>query len=113
MHEVSICESIMDILREQAEAAGATKITSVKLVIGEMAGVVEDSMRFAFEVLSKDTLAEGAELVVDNVPLTARCKSCGAEFHVEGYAFNCATCGAYEIEIVSGREMMIEEIDME
>ncbi|MBI5190194.1 MAG: hydrogenase maturation nickel metallochaperone HypA [Nitrospirae bacterium] len=113
MHEVSICESIIDILKQQAAARGKARVTLVRLKIGEMAGVVEDSMRFAFEVVSKDTLAEGAELVIDLVPLMARCKACGADFPIEGYAFSCAVCGSPEIEVVSGRELMIDEIELE
>jgi len=113
MHEVSICESIIDILKEQAAKGGASKVTSVRLKIGEMAGVVEDSMRLAFEVVVKGTLADGAELIIDTVPLAARCRSCGREFRIAGYAFSCAHCGRPEIELVSGRELTIEEIDME
>jgi len=112
MHEVSICESIMDILRAQAGESGSARVTSVKLKIGELSGVVEDSLRFAFEVVSKDTLAEGATLIVDNVPLTARCRSCGRDFHVVGYAFSCTHCDSPEIEIVSGRELLVEEIEL-
>ena len=113
MHEVSLCESILDILREEAKKQKAAKVVAVGMKIGEMAGVVEDSLRFAFEVVSKGTLAEGARLDIEHVPLTARCRSCNREFHVVGYAFSCAHCDSPEIEIVSGREMTIEDIDME
>ena len=113
MHEVSICESIIDILREQAARKGASRVNSVRLRIGEMAGVVEDALRFAFEIVSKDTLADGAKLMIDNVPLTARCRSCGRDFHIVGYAFSCKHCDSPEIEVVSGRELEIDEIDME
>jgi len=113
MHEVSICESVIDILTGEAASHGSTRVKAVRLMVGEMSGVIEDSMRFAFEVVSKGTVAEGAELVIDTVPLTARCKGCGREFHVEGYAFTCAHCGCPDIEIVSGRELMVEEIELE
>ena len=113
MHEVSICESIIDILKDEAEKNGAKKVNSVHMKVGEMAGVVEDALRFAFEVVAKGTLAEGARLDVEHVPLTARCRSCNAEFHVVGYAFSCKRCDSPEIEIVSGRELMIEDIDLE
>jgi len=113
MHEVSICESIMDIIREQAAKERASRVTCVKLKVGEMAGVVEGAMRFAFEVVSKDTLADGAELVIDTVPLAARCNSCGAEFRVSGYAFSCENCGGPDIVLVSGRELVVEELEME
>ena len=113
MHEVSICESIVDIIRVTAEKERASKVTSVRLKVGEMAGVVEDALRFAFEVVSKDTIAEGARLDIEHVPLTARCRSCNREFHIVGYAFSCKHCDSPEIEVVSGRELQIEDIDME
>jgi len=113
MHEVSICESILDILKDQAEEHGKERVTRVKLLVGEMAGVVEDAMRFSFEVVTKGTLADGAELVMESSPLTARCRDCGGEFRVEGYAFSCPGCGSPSIEIVSGRELMVEDIDLE
>lgn len=113
MHEVSLCESIMEILEEQACRAGASRVRSVKLIIGELSGVVEDAMRFAFEAVSRGSFADGAELVIDKRPLTARCRGCGGEFAVEGYAFACARCGGPDIEIVSGRELMVDEVELE
>ncbi len=113
MHELSLCESVMDILGEQARQAGAGRVRSVRLVIGELSGVVEDAMRFAFEVVSKGTIADGAELIIEMRPITARCRGCGGEFTVEGYAFTCALCGGPDIEIVSGRELMVDEVDLE
>ena len=113
MHEVSICESIVDIITVHAAKEQAKKVTSVRLRVGEMAGVVEDALRFAFEVVSKDTVAEGARLDIDHVPLMARCRSCNREFHIVGYAFSCKHCDSPEIEVISGREMQIEDIDLE
>ena len=113
MHEVSICESIIAILKEHAAKEGATKVTYVRLKVGEMAGVVEESLRFAFEMVSKGTLADGAQLVIDSVPLTARCRSCNKTFHIIGYAFSCAHCESPEIEVVSGRELQVDEIELE
>ena len=113
MHEVSICESIIDILAEHAAKEGAAKVTYVRLKVGEMAGVVEDSLRFAFEIVAKGTVAEGAELVIDHIPLTAKCHGCGALFAVKGYAFSCEACKGTEIDIVSGRELLVYEIDLQ
>ena len=113
MHEVSICESILDIVLMNAERERARKVTSVRLKVGEMAGVVEDALRFAFEVVSKGTVAEGARLDIENVPLMAHCRSCKREFHIVGYAFSCKHCDSPEIEVISGRELQIEDIDLE
>lgn len=113
MHEVSICESILDILKDVAGKNGASRVNRVHLRIGEMAGVVEDALRFAFDVVTKDTVAGGAELIIESVPLTASCRSCNKTFHVSGYAFSCVHCDSPEIEIISGRELQIADIDLE
>ena len=113
MHEVSICESILDILKDEAKKNNASKVTAVRLKIGELSGVVEDALRFAFEVVTKGSIAEGASLIIEEVPLTARCRSCGKEFHIVGYAFSCKHCESPEIEVISGREMQIEDMDLE
>ncbi len=113
MHEVSVCESIIDIVIEHASKESASRVTSIRLKIGEMAGVALDSMRFAFGIVAKGTLAEGAELIIDTIPLAARCRSCGRNFKITNYAFSCAHCNSPEIEVVSGRELCIEEIVME
>ena len=112
MHEVSICESILDILKEEAGKKRANKINVVRLKIGELSGVVEDAMHFAFEVVSKGSIAEGAKLDIEHVPLTAHCRSCGKDFRIVGYAFSCKHCDSPEIEVVSGRELLIEDIEV-
>lgn len=113
MHEVSVCESILDILKAEAAKNKASRIKEVTLKVGEMAGVVEGALRFAFEIVSKGTVAEGAKLTIIDVPLMAKCRACGKEFHIVGYAFSCKHCDSPEIEVVSGRELLIEEIDLE
>ena len=86
MHELAIAESIIGILKEQTSSAlggsGGGKINSVKLKIGEMAGIVPSALEFSFQIASKGTLAEGAALYIENVPLTGKCDDCSEVFWV-------------------------------
>lgn len=112
MHELSIAENLMEVIREASIREKFTKVNSVSLKIGEMAGVDKDALSFSFEIVSKGTLAEGAMLDVEIVPLTARCSACGITFKIEDYVFRCGGCESTDIELVSGRELKIDHIDV-
>lgn len=113
MHELSITQTLLDIVLEQAETHDAQRVGQVRLVIGEMSGIVDDSVRFYFELLSKGTIAEGARLAVRRVPATARCSECGERFAFERLSWACPKCGAVRLEIVEGKEMYIESLEVE
>lgn len=109
MHELAIAESIIGILKEQAKG----RVNSVKLKIGEMAGVVPSALEFSFQIASKGTLAEGAALYIEHVPLTGKCDDCSEVFRIKDYCFECISCGGSNFKLISGRELLIEEIDVE
>ncbi len=73
MHEMAVTQSILDIAIKHAQQAGASRITHVNLVVGEMAGIVDDSVQFYFDFLSQDTIAHGAELIFARRPIAACC----------------------------------------
>lgn len=110
MHEVSIMQNLLRVVEKTVEKEGGSRVDEIHLKIGEMSGVNVESLRFAFEVLSKGTPADGGRLDVENVPLHARCRDCSHEFHPEEYTFRCPKCGGTGIEIISGREMEIDYI---
>jgi hydrogenase nickel incorporation protein HypA/HybF len=108
MHEMSIATAVVEQVQAAAEAAGAHAVDSVRLQVGELAGVVPDSLRFCFELACVGTLLEGAELVTEPVPARARCGPCAADWAV-GMPPDlcCPTCGAATAELLSGRELQI------
>lgn len=109
MHELAIAEGIISILKEQTNG----RINSVKLKIGEMSGVMPSALEFSFQIASKGTLAEGAKLHIENVPIAARCDDCSEVFKIKDYCFECASCGGSNFKLIAGRELLIEEIDVE
>ena len=113
MHELSITQSMLDLVLKQAEEAGAEKIGKITLVIGEMTGVVARSVRFYFGFLSKGTPAEKAELDFKVVPTTARCQSCGKEFELGEFDWTCPRCQSNNIEITGGKELFVESIEVD
>ena len=112
MHEMAIAEGILDIAKEHAAKAGAARVMKIGLLIGEMAGVEEEALRFCLSALVQGTLAEDAELSIKRVSLVGRCGECGHEQLIENYNFICPGCGS-GLAIVSGRELRVEYLEME
>ncbi len=113
MHELSITQSILSIALEQAKAAQATKITRINLVIGELAGVVDECVQFYFELLGKDTIAAEASLSFDHPPTKLRCRNCGTTFSPDNLNWACPDCREQKIDIVSGRECFVSSIEVD
>jgi hydrogenase nickel incorporation protein HypA/HybF len=112
MHELSITQSMLDLVLEQAEKAGAKEVGRVNLVIGEMTGVVDRAVKFYFGFLSKGTMAEGATLSFKGVPTKVRCRDCANEFEPGEFDWTCPQCKGNNIEIIGGRELFVESIEV-
>lgn len=106
MHEMAIVQSIMDIVEQQAKLHKAKKVVSVSLEFGMLTAVVPQAIEFAFEVLSKDGMAEGARLDITIVPLTVFCPECSREYVLENYQPFCPVCSSPSLQIVAGRDEM-------
>jgi len=113
MHELTITQTMLDIVLEQAKKASAKKVGAINLVIGELSGFVEESVRFYFGFLAKDTIAEGAALNFKPVSPRARCRGCGNLFELKEFDWSCPGCGGGDVEITAGKELSIESIDVE
>jgi hydrogenase nickel incorporation protein HypA/HybF len=110
VHETSLMKNLLAIVDRAALAEGGGPVRIVHLRIGEMAGVSEDALRFAFDVMAKGTAAEGASLDVEKVALQIRCTGCGANSNPGDFVFICPACGSRDIEILAGREMEVDYI---
>ena len=113
MHELAITQSMLDLVLEQAEKAGAKEVGRITLVIGEMTGVVEECVQFYFSFLSKGTIAEGAVLSFTMVSTMARCRDCDKLFKLKEFDWTCPYCGGNSLEIVAGKELFVESIEVE
>jgi hydrogenase nickel incorporation protein HypA/HybF len=113
MHEASIALSILDIVQSKCREEGCHSVDSIRVRIGKAAGVLPDSLIFAFDAAKDNTVAKNAHLIVEAVPVGGVCNECKKEFSVDDvqYVFACPLCGSKSFEITSGREMDI--VDME
>ena len=97
---------------EAAKAAGAARILKLRLRLGLLSGAVEESLRFAFEVVSSDTLAAGATLEIEPVAATCWCAKCQAEFVCADFFNECPICRQPSGELRRGRELEIAAIEI-
>jgi hydrogenase nickel incorporation protein HypA/HybF len=112
MHELSLMENTLAIVFEEARRHGAEKVTGLRLRVGAMSGVVPEALEFAFEALIEGTLAEGAQLHIERVPVTCYCETCKNEFEPPPYSFECPRCKTPSTDMRKGRELEIISIEV-
>ncbi|MDA8097341.1 MAG: hydrogenase maturation nickel metallochaperone HypA [Desulforudis sp.] len=107
MHEVGLMTAVFEQITESAKANNIDRITKVKLVLGKMNGALPDALEFAFEILTPDTMFEGAVMEIEQVDITVECPKCGAESAVGKIAYFCPECGA-RARVKKGQEFYID-----
>jgi len=111
MHELAITQSMLNLVLERA--GKAKKVGKINLVIGAMTGVVSECVQFYFDFLSRETIAEGAALAIKTVSTQARCRGCDKLFELTEFDWTCPNCHSNNIEIVAGKELFVESIEVE
>ena len=112
MHEATLAENIINLALKIAEENHAEKISAVGLKIGDMAGVEIEALNLSFEVLTRGTAAENAKLLVEKIPIRAKCNKCEKTFSPKNFNFFCPECDGILI-LQSGRELLIDFVDCE
>ncbi len=113
MHELSLCESIIETLTTQTHRQGFSRVRRVWLEIGVLANVELDALRFAFEIARRDTVADTAELDIVTLPGQAYCLDCAQTIAVHQYYDPCPCCGGFQWRLTGGNEMRIKELEVE
>ena len=123
MHELSIAEAVLDITLRHAERPSAgpmtpfhgrsRRVVRVELKVGHLRQVVPGALTFAFELIAAGTVAEGAELVIEEVPAAGRCRDCGEEEPLPGFPLACPACGSWDVEVLRGEELLVDALEVE
>ena len=113
MHEMAVTQSILDIAVEHAERSGAGRVTALNLVIGQLSSIVDDSVQFYWDIISKDTLCEGAVLNFERVPAQMVCVDCGHSYTLSRGLEACPECGSFRVRIAAGDEFRLESFEVE
>ncbi len=123
MHEVSVVTSIVDAVINELSSYNVEKVNSVVVLVGEMTNLGEEQMQFAYGIVTRDTMLEGSELVIERVPVEARCRSCGyigpvklltdPDYETHSIPIlSCPECGG-EIDVIKGMECTVKCMDIE
>ena len=113
MHELSIAQSLLDIIIDESNRHQLGRVNKVMLRVGALAAVVPESLRFCFDLVSRDTVASGALVEIETVAVTARCDKCDLSFEVKDMVFECPSCGEPVLTMLGGRELYVMSIEGE
>ncbi len=112
MHELSIATYLLEAVEAQARQVGASRVVAINLVVGERAGVVDNSLRFSFELLAAGTLADGAQINSRRIPMRFHCAGCDDDYRPADGDFCCLRCGCVGQLIDDGTTLLIESIEI-
>ena len=110
MHELAIAESVVQIASRHADGR---QVTKVYLKVGHLRQVVPSALAFSFDLVAQGTPVEGAELEMEEVPVTGKCRACGAESRLESFPLQCKTCGGFDLQILEGEGLYVESLELE
>lgn len=113
MHEMSLAESMLEIIKSQAQAQQFSRVRSVVLEIGVLSAVEVDAMRFCFDAVTRGTIAEGARLDIIATQGQGWCLKCAKAVAVEEQFAPCPECGDGRVQITGGNEMRVKELEVE
>lgn len=112
MHEMSICQSIVDLVSEQARHHAFERVTRIRLEIGCFAGVEPQALIFGFDISTRDTVADGAALEIIDIPGKAWCFECSASVEISDYGAECPLCGGSRLQVTGGNELRIKDMEV-
>jgi hydrogenase nickel incorporation protein HypA/HybF len=114
MHELPITQNVLEIALRHGIRANANRVTNIYLVIGELSSVIDESVQFYWDIVSKDTICEGAVLHFNRIPATFKCNNCRNIYELrKGELTLCPECDSFDIDVLSGKDFRLEAIDIE
>lgn len=112
MHEMSLCEGVLQVIEDNARQQNYEKVSAVWLEIGALAGVEVEAMRFCFDAVTRGSIADGARLEILGTPGTAWCMGCMKSVTVSARYDLCPSCGGAQLHVTGGDEMRIKELEV-
>ncbi len=113
MHEISLAENILQLIEDASLEQSFTQVKTVWLEIGQLACVEQESLRFYFNAVTQDSIAQHARLEIIEIAGQAICNQCNRKFFVASYYEACPDCGNYALQVTHGDDMRIKELEVE
>ena len=113
MHELSVAQNILEIVRQYVPPEQAGDVTAVRVRVGSLSGIVADSLAFCFSAIVADSEMRRARLDIESVPSECRCRDCRTRFEPEAFIFFCPACGSGHVELVSGSDLQVVHVELD
>ena len=113
MHELSVTENILSIALKHAALASASRVTEIHLVIGQLSSIIDDSVQFYWDMVSENSICQGAKLHFSRVSAKFHCEDCSTDFEMNEKLSECPNCGSIQTHLVSGDEFYVDSIEIE
>jgi hydrogenase nickel incorporation protein HypA/HybF len=113
MHEMSLCQGMLELIEDAARRDGFDRVRTVWLEIGRLASVETEALRFCFDVVTRGSCADGARLEIEHVPGQAWCLACDGSVLIETALADCPRCGSARLQVTGGSEMRVKELEVE
>lgn len=113
MHELAVTQGIIKICNDEANKHKFKRILNINIKVGELSGLIPECISFYFNEISKNTVADGANLKVKKIPLRYKCMDCGYEGEIQVGEYTCKECGGLQIKFINGRELYIDTMEVE
>lgn len=113
MHEMSLAEGVLQIMEDQARAQNFARVKTVWLEIGELSHVDPEAIRFCFDAVTRNSVADGAALEIVRTPGRAWCHDCTKTIEISAVGNPCPTCGGYKLQVTEGDDMRVRELEVD
>lgn len=112
MHEMSLAEGVLGVVQDAVQAHQPCTVRTVRLQIGALAAIECEALRFAFDIVKRGSVADGAQLDIVQVPGTAWCMQCSRSVPIEERGAPCPNCGGWQLQVTAGDEMRVQELEL-
>ena len=112
MHEMSLAEGVLQLIEDAARAQEFSRVTTVWLEIGQLSGVEVEAMKFCFDAVVRDSIADGARLEIIATPGTGWCMQCSQTVPMQEVFGECPQCGSHQMQVTGGTEMRVKELEV-
>ncbi|MBK8759022.1 MAG: hydrogenase maturation nickel metallochaperone HypA [Sulfuritalea sp.] len=112
MHEMSLAEGVLQLIEDAARAQEFAKVTAVWLEIGQLSGVEVEAMKFCFDAVVRDSIADGARLEIIAAPGIGWCMQCSQTVPMQEVFGECPQCGSHQMQVTGGTEMRVKELEV-
>jgi hydrogenase nickel incorporation protein HypA/HybF len=112
MHELAIAQNILELVQQSVPKEQAGAVRWIRIRVGQLSGVVPDSLDFCFNAIVSETEMPKASLAIEHMPTVSRCKNCMYQFQIEDLVFLCPACRSANLELISGKDLEVVEIEL-